>query len=240
MKTKLLFVSMLLLGLSLTSCYKATEDATLEEYDITLTYYDPGFDFQTYQTFVVRDSVMLVSDYLTDEEKANFYREGTSDDIRSKIVNGLLDLGYTQVSEDNNPDMMINPIVTLVKEVGVTYYPGWWWGYGGYWGWYGGWYYKSTSYYPYYGGYYPYWGASYYTYKTGTLIVEMADGNSVREYRDWLEENGEDGDPNTAPKIEFNWTAHIEGLMASNSNYNVSRAEQGISEAFAQSPYLKK
>jgi len=231
---------MAMIALLFTSCYKAEEDATLEDYDITLTYYNTDFNFQTYKTFMVRDSVMLVSDYLTDEQKEEFYTNGNSEKIRSKIINELKSLGYTKVAESENPDFMINPTLTLIQQTDVYYYPGWWWGYPGYWDWYGGWYWKSTTYYYLYWGYYPSWGASYYTYKTGTLIIEMADGNSVRAFRQWVEDTDGNGDPADAPQIDFNWTAHIEGIMSSDANYNENRTAYGIEEAFHQSPYLKK
>ncbi|OYT17453.1 MAG: hypothetical protein B7C24_02165 [Bacteroidetes bacterium 4572_77] len=241
MKKKIVYLSFLMLIFSLTSCYKTTEDAVLEDYDITLTYYNNEFDFSTYNTFYVRDSVIIYSDYLTEEELEKFYTDGNSDKIRAKIVQEFKDLGYTEaLSEDDitNASFYVNPIVSLSKQTQVYYYP-YWWGYPGYWGWYGG-YYKSTDYYYPYWGYYPGWGATSYSYKTGSLIMELTDGDSVRAYRAWLAENGETGDPNTAPIIEINWTAYIEGILSSTASYNEGRAITGVEEAFKQSPYLKK
>jgi len=240
MRTKINLLSLLLVVLMLSSCYKTEEDATLEDYDITLTYYDKDFKFDSYGTFLVRDSVQLLSNYLSDEEWESFYTSGDAGKIRNKIISEFKALGYTEVSDSENPDFMVNPVLTAMQQTDVVYYPGWWWGYPGYWGWYGGWYYKNTNYYDPYWGYYPSWGASYYTYKTGTLIIEMADGESVRVYRQWIEDNGEDGDPNDAPEIIFNWTAHVEGVMGSGTTTNEARLIFGIEEAFNQSPYLKK
>lgn len=241
MKTKWTLLLVLFVSLLITSCYKAPEDITLEDYDITLTYYNSAFDFGTYSTFMVRDSVQLISDYLTDQEKEDFYTNGTADKIRTKIVNSLKSLGYQEVTDDENPDFMINPTLTLVNQSGVIYNPYWWWGYPGYWGWYGDWYYKSTNYYyPPYWAWYPSYGASYYSYKTGSLIMEMADGDSVRAYRDWVEAQNGEVNPNETPQILFNWTAQVEGLVSSTAQSNDSRLENGINEAFTQSPYLMK
>lgn len=234
MKTKLLFISMMLVAILFTSCYKSEVDVTLDDYDMTFTYYDTDFDFSTYQTFVVRDSVLLISDYLTEKEKREFYTNGTSDKIRAKISSELTALGYTETADEDNADFLMNPTVTLMEKTDYYYYPGWWWGYGGYWGWY----YKSTD---YYYPYYPSYGYSYsYTYETGALIMEILNGDSVRAYLEWLEENGPEADPSNAPQVELNWTGHIEGIAGNTASYNESRAKQGIEEAFEQSPYLKK
>lgn len=234
MKIKLIYLGILMLSLSLSSCYKQQEDATIQDYDITLTYYDTGFDFKPYKTFILRDSVILISDYLTQKEKKDFYTNGTSDKIRAKISSEFTALGYTQVEEDADPDFLVNPTVTLMEQTGYYYSPGWWWGYGGYWGWY----WKGTD---YYYPYYPYYGTSYsYTYQSGSLIIEMFNGDSYMAYIDWLEENGPDADPSGAPKVELNWTAHISGVAGTSGDYNKSRTENGIEEAFNQSPYLKK
>jgi len=235
MKTKLLLMS-LVLALGFTSCYKAEDQATLNDYDLTLTYYDTEFNFNTYKTFMIRDSVVLVSDYLTDKQKEEFYTKGNSKKIIDKIGLELKNLGYTEIDYDPNvtPDFFLNPTLTLMKNTNYYYYPGWWWGYPGYWGWY----WKSTN---YYYPYYPSWGYSYsYSYETGTLILEMINGESLRAYLDWLEENGEGSDQENAPEIGLNWTAHIEGIVGSSVEYNEERAKQGIEEAFNQSPYLKK
>lgn len=239
MKRQWFFLSFIILGLLTTSCYKEQETVSLDEYDITLTSYDTEFDFETYSTFLVRDSVMIISDYLTDEEIEDFYTNGTSEEIRNEIINKFKSLGHTEVTDDQDPDFMISPSILMSKQTGVSYYPGYWWGYPGYWGWYGG-YYKSTNYYypPYWG--YPSWGATYYSYKTGTIVLEMADGDSVRAYREWLENAGENPDSNEAPVIEFKWIAQIDGILSSTADYNISRAQRGFNEAFEQSPYLKK
>ena len=116
MKTKLLFISMMLVAILFTSCYKPEEDLAIDDYDMTLTYYDTEFDFNTYQTFVIRDSVLLISDYLTDKEKEEFYTNGTSDKIRAKISSELTTLGYTETDDEDKADFLMNPTVTLMEK----------------------------------------------------------------------------------------------------------------------------
>ncbi len=239
MRLKWLFISFFTLSILFTSCYKEESTTYLDEYDITITYFDSDFDFKTYQSFVVRDSVMLYSDYLEDSEIEDFYTSGNSDKVREKIVDKFKSLGYTEVSDIENADFAINPIVSLMKQEGLVY--NWWWSYPGYWGWYGGWYYKSTNYYYYppYWGWYP--SATYYNYNTGSIVMEMVDGESIRVYKQWLIENDpEDANPEDVPQILFPWTANIDGILGSSGDYNTDRAVRGFNEVFDQSPYLKK
>lgn len=240
MSRKWLFLGSIIMSLLLSACYKQEDTTYIDEYDITLTYYDTDFSFVTYSTFMVRDSVMLYSDYLKDEEIEKFYTDGTSDDLRALVIQKFKNLGYTESNDIETADFIINPTITLMQQSGLVY--NWWWSYPGYWGWYGGWYYKNSDYY-----YYPpYWGwyptVSYYNYKTGSMIMEMADGQSVRDYRAWLEANQPSGEANSedVPEILFRWTAQMDGVLGSSGDYNSERAQRGFNEAFEQSPYLKK
>jgi len=241
MKVKWFFLSLVFVGLMTTSCYKQQDTVALDEYDITYTSYDTEFDFKSYNSFYLRDSVIIISDYLTDDEIEKFYADGTSDKMLKVISDKFKLLGYTETTEMEEADFLMNPSILMSKQSGVVYYPYYWWGYPGYWGWYGGGYYKNTNYYyPPYWGWYPNWGASYYSYKTGTMVMEMADGKSVMDYREWLENAGENPDPNDAPPIEFRWIAQIDGILSTTNDYNSDRAARGFNEAFEQSPYLKK
>ena len=87
---------------------------------------------------------------------------------------------------------------------------------GGYWGNYWCWYY------PYYcggGWYYPY---TYYgSYTTGTLLIQMIDPTTSTA--------------DDSRKVA--WTAALNGLLGYTSD--VSRIQNGVNQAFKQSPYLK-
>ena len=74
--------------------------------------------------------------------------------------------------------------------------------------WYGWWY-------PYYGWCYP----VYYTYDTGTLLIAMLD-NDATEARTGL------------------WVAAMNGLLGDSNSGTLSRVNNGIEQAFSQSPYL--
>lgn len=241
MKFKIPFLLLVITSLSLSSCYK--EGNNLDEYDITVTHYEKDFDFSTYSSFIVRDSVMLYSDYLEESEIHKFYSNGTSNSIRKTIINKFKSLGYTEATNLDDADFVVNPIISLMQEEGLIY--NWWWSYPGYWGYYYDWwwYYKKGTDYYYYP---PYWGwypptYTYYSYKTGSLVMEMVDAKSIRDSRDYMENTDPaDVDPNEIPEIYFRWTALIDGILGSSGSYNTDRAERGFNEAFEQSPYLNK
>jgi len=167
-----------------------------------------------------------------------------------------------------NPVLMLTKTTQIVYWPGYGwggYYPGWGWG----WGYYG--YYsvapntslniaetteenlsnKSSNYYNYgWGGnyYYPGWGwggggYTQYEYKTGTLTMEMAEGQSVRDYWNWFathtpEEIKEN--PDSVPKLKLVWKAFIEGQISGDTQYDSQRSQRGFDEAFEQSYYLDK
>ena len=62
------------ISLFMTACYEYHDDTYLDELDITLTYYDTNYNFQQNSTYAIRDSVGMISDYLSDSEIANFYK----------------------------------------------------------------------------------------------------------------------------------------------------------------------
>jgi len=220
--------------LFMASCYEYHDDTYLDELDITLSYYDTNYNFQNNTTFAIRDSVGIISDYLSDSEIANFYKPGGgNDEIKALVRDNLVALGYTEVSEDANFDFGVNLVIGAVEN--TEYYYSWWYGYYGYYGWYyGGWY-------PYYG--YP-WYPVTYTYQKGALLMEIVDGESLRDYREWAEDKTqgeiENADPDDVPDVNFVWQSIVSGIAGDEKAYNQQRAARGINEAFDQSPYLIK
>jgi hypothetical protein len=225
----------LVASLFMTACYEYHDDTYLDELDVTLTYYDTTYNFQAAGTYAIRDSVGIISDYLSDSEIDNFYKNGGgNDEIKALVRTNMNALGYTEVSADQNFDLGINLVIAAVENTEYYSY-GWWYGYYPYYGWYyGGWY-------PYYG--YPWYSYSY-TYQQGALLMELADGESIRTYREWAEGKTqgeiENADPDEVPNINFVWQGIVSGIAGTEKSYNQQRAERGINEAFDQSPYLDK
>lgn len=108
-----------------------------------------------------------------------------------------------------NADVIITPAALSSTTYFYSYWYDWWYGYGGWYGGYWGWYYP------------PYYTVSSYT--TGSLVLVMADPSAA-----------DDSPINRSPAI---WSAVANGLYT--GSYDVSRVENGIEQAFKQSPYLK-
>lgn len=251
---KLLVLTLVILGLS--SCYKSIDTGDIDTQDLTLTYYDKNFaespteNFQTYKTFVIRDSVGIISDYLTQDEKDKFWSPtGNGPKIRSYIRKKFIEKGYQQVDSLKNADFAINIVLELVENTTYTMYPGWWYGWDGYWGWYGYYgYYKNannSNYYDYWwGGYYPYYpsyGYSSYTYETGTIMIEMIDARSLEELYDFVSDKTPDeiqDNLDSIPELKYRWQAFLNGVVSSTDSYNEDRFNRGVDEAFEQSPYI--
>jgi hypothetical protein len=225
----------LVVSLFMTACYDYHDETYLDELDMTITYFDTTYNFQQVSTFAIRDSVGIISDYLSDSEIDNFYKNGGGNDqIKDLVRANMVALGYTEVATDENFDLGVNLTIAAVENTEYYYY-GWWYGYYGYYGWYyGGWY-------PYYG--YPWYPVSY-TYQKGTLLMELADGESIRTYREWAagktQDEIENANPDDVPPIDFVWQSLVSGVAGTEKSYNQERMERGINEAFDQSPYLQK
>jgi len=236
-KFVLLSLAVALTGsLFFSSCYKYHDDTYLDELDITLTYYNTDADFQSYSTFAIRDSVGLYTNYLTDNQIKDFYKPGgTSENIREYVKQKFTAEGYTFVDADQQADFYVNLFTAFIDNTYIVSNPGWWYGY-----------------YPYYSYYYYYWYPWYgygwyysvYNYQSGTLLVEMTDGVSLRAYRTWAEgktpEEIQNASEDDVPDVQTNWQALINGFAGTSAEYNKDRAQRGIDEAFAQSPYLMK
>lgn len=236
-------IPFVLIALITSSCHK-DPPKTYDDTDMTMTTYNTEFKFQDYTTFVVPDSTLLKTNYLTDAQVASIYAEGgTSDQTLDLITQSFLGLGYTQVDSLSQADFIAVPTLLMIQSDETVYYsPGWWWGYPGYgWGW--GWY-KSTN-------YYYWWYPPYYWYPptvpvtvstyTGTLVFEMLDAESYRKVLDWENTHPDPPEPeDNAPTYEINWQAQVQGYSTDDGSYNKERAERGVQEALEQSPYLVK
>ena len=120
-----------------------------------------------------------------------------------------MNYGWIEAAATDTPDVYIEASSWNSKVVGVTYYPGY--GYPGYG--YPGWGYPGWG--------YPSYGTSYYSYTTGTVMMNMLD---VKNY----------AFDDSAPVIM--WTGGLNGILSSGSS--ASRITRDINQAFGQSPYL--
>ena len=212
----------------LSACYE-NESVYYDQLDVTLTEYDTEFDFSSYTSFWISDSAILKTNFMTEAEVDEFYEPGgTSDSIVENVKKKFIECGYDVAADSLLADFIATPTILMMKTTGAIYYPpGWWWGYPGYgWG-YPGWGYPG---YPWNPGY-----VSYYSYKTGTIIIEMLDGDSFQQFLTWQMNPTAD-----VPDVLIRWMGAIDGYISNNAEYNEERANRGLDEAFDQSPYLKK
>jgi hypothetical protein len=196
--------------LLLTACQPEPDAQQLIDEFVVATNYDPAADFNSYATYAIpTDTIGLISNNSSD----TIIVASESDfprPVLNAIKSNLNARGYTQVGRDQNPDLGIN--VLVVNDFNVfqeLVYPG-----GGYYpgNYYGGYYgYNSWYYYPY---------VNTYTYNTGVLIIEIVDLKNKT--------------PENTVKVV--WDAYL-GDVYSTINLN-EQAINGITQAFAQSPYI--
>jgi hypothetical protein len=149
----------------LTQCYPAGPEY-IEELDLVYSNYDPAADFTAKQTYAIPDKIMKIDDDLVAGGDPNFIKEPYATQVLDKINLNMINNGWTKVTKDQNPDVLLAPVAF---ELTTTVY----YGYGGYWDWwYGGWY----------GWYYPYPVTT--SYSTGSLVVTMLDNKKENESPD--------------------------------------------------------
>ncbi len=178
----------------------------VEELDAVYTNYDPSFNFNTTYTYSLPPGVLDITsqsflgspEYIDDK-----FGDAILDDIRAN----LSDLGWTEVNENQDPDLII--LASAFQNTTYFYYD---------WGWWGG----------YYPGYSPGWGWGYpgyfpgYVsgYTTGTVLLQMTDPTAI--------------EGNEVPVV---WTCAINGLLQGSDSYIISRIENNIDQAFTHSPF---
>lgn len=164
-------------------------------------------NFNKYITYAVPDTIF----FLDDDSTLTPVEAEYSVQITDAFIQNMNARGYTRVARDENPDLAIN--VTAVISTTILVYPGYWWGY-------------WDCYYWYYGcgwGYYP----SYpivSSYKSGSLVIEMADLKTAEEIGDG--------------RIPLIWNSIIYTLTEDDPQFNVDKAVEGINTSFEISPYL--
>ena len=192
----------------LASCYPE-KDRSIEDFDIVGTKFEETADFQSYKTYHLYDSIIVIYD--TTEEKPEYPAEAAAI-VLDNIKSNLLAYGWIEANATDTPDVYIESATWNSTVQGVTYYPGWG---------YPGWGYPGYPGYPGWG--YPGYGTSYYSYTTGTITISMMD---VKNY---------DFD-DSAPMVI--WNAGINGVLTSSNSSTLSRVDFSVNQAFIQSAYL--
>lgn len=203
---------------SLGSCYPGNNDVEVKDLDVTLSFYDETTNFSDFNTYSLPDSVVVLDQLSNQNGTGKFDSE-----ILARVKTNLEGLGYVEETdpENNVPDVLVLVSKVLNNNVEAYQYYNWW----DYYGWYPYW-----GAYPYgYGSgwspYYPWGGGTVvYSYKTGTVLIEMIDVAASNE---------------AAKEIPTVWAGAINGLVEGSDSEINARINTTIDQVFDQSPYLK-
>lgn len=153
-----------------TGCYP-DQPERVEEYDVAYTNYSTEFDFGPARTYSLPDRVVLIDDENFDDgEEPEYLDDLFSSTILDGIRGNMNSIGWTEVSEDASPEIVILP--SAFDQTFLYYYDI------GYWDWY------YPGFFPGWGWYYPYSPGYVSGYTTGTVLVQMtipseAEGQEV-------------------------------------------------------------
>jgi hypothetical protein len=183
---------------------------------VVQTNYDTTVDFRNFNTFTMpMDTIGLVSNTTDASAIVNTYSKSLTAAIRTQMEQE----GYLYTAINQIPDLGVNIYVVNDQSVYQSVSPGFGYPYGGYG--YGGYSYGYGGYYGGYGGYYNYPYVNTYVSNQAILVVELADLK-----------NSQTGNPKVV------WTANV-GDLISTVDQN-AKVLEAVTQAFQQSPYLKK
>ena len=152
MKRIALYLSVL--SLILTSCYPDPVIYT-SDLDLVYTNYDEEFNFSSFNTYAMPDSIVAIAKEIESVEDLEFIEEPYNSQILKSIADNMSALGWTRVDDAEQADLVLLPAAW--KNTTVVY----WYDY---WCWYS-YYYCGWGYYP------PYTNATSYT--TVTLVMGL-------------------------------------------------------------------
>ena len=193
------------------SCYPEGAD-NVEDYDVAMTTYDKSADFSTFSTFSMPDSIVYFSN-----DKNTTVNHQFDDAILQVVRNNFVNLGYQEMAnptETDKPNFVV--MVSGFSNVNYGYFiNNWYNNWNWYWtGWWPGWGYDP---------YYPWAPISVYSYRTGSIVVEMVSTTPRADY-----------------KIPVLWSGIADGLLQGSTASIQSRVTKELNQCFNQSPYLKK
>ena len=203
-----------LLAAAVTACQKEPSTSGLNRDFVVYTEHDSDARFAAYTSYFLPDSILLMGSH---RDTTAYWSSGGALEIIGTLASRLNQTGLRRTRTKEEADLGIQ--LSFVEE--ATYYVGynnpyWWWDYPYYWE-------------PYYWG--PYWSGwyapyqVYYGYTSGSLLIEMLELDRMND---------------SSRKLPVIWNAFIGGLLTDNNEMNIQQTVNGVIQAVAQSPYLKK
>ncbi len=161
MRRPTIYISILVLALSLASCYPGGIEY-YEDTDVVYTDYELEFDFLSMSTYSMPDNVVKITGNVIEGEDPEFIKEPYNTQIITRIAENMADLGWTRVDDPVDADLVLFP-ASWTNTTIYYWYDYWCWYYPYYCGW--GWGYPSVS-----------------SYTTGTMVMTLvADGEEYVE-----------------------------------------------------------
>lgn len=214
MKRLLILLLTGLLAQLVVSCYPEGAD-NVEDYDVAMTNYDKSVNFSSFSTFSIPDTIVYFSN-----DKQTIINHEFDDEIIQLVTENFQSRGYTQVANPTEastagelPSFVVT--VSAFSNVNYAYFVDNWYNN---WGWYWGWW-PSGPFDPYY----PWYPVSVYTYRTGSVVIEMIST-----------------EPRSDNRVNVVWTGIADGLLQGSKTSILNRTTKEINQCFAQSPYLQK
>lgn len=188
------------------SCYPEGAD-NVEDYDVAITNYDKSADFAAFSTFSIPDTIVYFSN-----DKETTINHQFDEAIVSLVTENFTERGYTKVDDPETASFIVT--ISAFSNVNYAYYiDNWYNNWNWYWGWWGG------SFYPYY----PWYPVSIYSYRTGSVVIDMISTN----------ERADD-------KVTVVWSGIADGLLQGSNSSIRNRVTTQINQCFIQSNYLRK
>lgn len=197
-----------------TACEKLPDTDKLDDDYLVYTNYDDNTDFKKFTTFYVPDSVLIIDN--SSNKPKYLYGTPASDIIIANYVKGMENAGYVRTLDKAEADLglQISYVEETYKFRYFNNYP-WWYGYPWYW---------SFNYWGDWGGWYWPYSISY-SYTTGSVLGELVDLTEPES---------------TSKTLKVVWSSYISGLLNSDGSLNATDVAKSITQAFAQSTYLKR
>lgn len=197
-----------------TSCQKYPDTDNLDNNYLVYTNYDDDTDFKKFSTFYIPDSILIIDN--NSNSPKYLYGMVASDIIIANYAKGLEDAGYTRTTDKGSADLGLQ-LSYIEDTYRFRYFNDnpWWCGYPWYW---------SATYWGNWGGWYWPYNITY-SYTTGSILGELIDLSDT---------------PSTSKTLRVVWTNYITGLLNNNGSLNTTYVQKSITQAFEQSPYLKR
>ncbi|MCT4587939.1 MAG: DUF4136 domain-containing protein [Carboxylicivirga sp.] len=209
MKTRLNFFVCIALVFTVYACYPGGAEY-VDELDTSISKYDPKYNWNDLdgKTYSLPEEIVHVEDGEVVDDPDRVHDE----DILAQIRKELNALGMEEAVADADTSLALGIAIIEQNNSGAAWVPGG--------GWWGGWY---PGYPPGWGWdpWYP-WYPVYYSYKTGSIIIEMGDYENKNEAEE---------------SIPLVYSGALDGLLQGSKNYVGERIDRGIDELFNQAPF---